>query len=206
MIGQPTRSDLSLGGDQPVLHLMVVIASAFIAPSFLPLMGALVSRKLTTQGVITGFFLGLASGLMLLALRTWAMPHGFWPWMSYNFDGASILVNTGFTVLGMWLGTVLFRKTGDESEKFNQMFRFPANALAQALDLKRIVSFSTIAVGVLLAIAGLIAPAKSARVLDLTIAACFVALGVGRMRRRKSAYVEIARTDVKGAIRTTCER
>jgi SSS family transporter len=203
---------LSLGGDQPVLHLMVVIASAFIAPSFLPLMGALVSRKLTTQGVITGFFLGLASGLTLLALRTWAMPHGFWPWMSYNFDGASILVNTGFTVLGMWLGTVLFRKTGDESEKFNQMFtnreeiRFPAHALAQALDLQRIVSFSTIGVGVLLAIAGLIAPAKSARVMDLTIAACFVALGVGRMRRRKSAYVEIARTDVKVAITPTCER
>ena len=189
---------LSLGGDQPVLHLMVVIASAFIAPSFLPLMGALVSRKLTTQGVITGFFLGLTSGLTLLALRTWAMPHGFWPWMSYNFDGASILVNTGFTILGMWAGTRLFHKTGHESEKFDQMFANRENesvsapAHAQTLDLHRIVSISTMAVGGLLAVAGVIAPVRSARFIDLAIATCFVALGLGRMLRHKTTQIDAA--------------
>src|SRR6185437_2138296 len=116
---------LSLGGDQQILHLMVLIATAFIAPSFLPLMAALVSRRVTSQGIITGFFLGLATGLSLLAARAWLLPHGYFPWLLANFDGASLLINTGMTVAGMWIGTVLSGQEEVNARKFDLIFRTP---------------------------------------------------------------------------------
>jgi len=182
---------ISQGGDQALFHLMVLMATAFIAPSFVPLMGALVSRRLNWQGVVVGYFLGLAVGLSLLALRTWVLPHGYWPWLLANFDGASVLINTGVTVAGMWVGTLIFGTAGSQEVKFNQIFTHvehaPANAHggAQKMEQVRVISLSTAAVGVLLGIAGLLAASRAARFTDLTIAVCLLSLGAYRLHRAK---------------------
>ena len=76
---------IARGGDQSLFHLMVLLASAFIAPSFVPLMAALVSKKLNWQGVVVGYFLGLATGLTLLGMRSWYFPKGHW-----HVDGAKL--------------------------------------------------------------------------------------------------------------------
>ena len=177
---------ISHRGDVGVLHLMVVIASAFIAPSFLPLMGALVSRRLNWQGIVVGFFLGLASGLTLLGLRTWWFPRGHWHWLQANFDGASILINTALTVIGMALGTLVFGATGTQEEKFNQVFGQVERAGPRArgrLDQARIIALSTIAVGGLLGVAGAVASSSSARLTDLGTAFLLLSLGFYRLRR-----------------------
>jgi SSS family transporter len=183
---------LSLGGDQPILHLMVVIASAFLAPSFLPLMGALVSRRLTSRGVVVGFFLGLASGLTLLGVRTWLLPKGYWPWLHANFDGASILINTGMTVAGMWVGTLLSHVSPIEAGKYDLIFsggeKLEASTPAgtQAIDLQKIISIATIVVAALLAVAGLLAPSFTARFTDLAIGLCLAVLACFRLRGARS--------------------
>ena len=172
---------LSLGGDQQILHLMVLIATAFIAPSFLPLMAALVSRRVTSQGIIVGFFLGLATGLTLLAARAWLLPQG--SWLLANFDGASLLINTGMTVVGMWIGTVISGQQQANARKYDLIFRAPeqpapaAYQTKSAVDLQKIIAIATFAVAALLAIAGLLAPAQTARITDLAIAALIFVLG-----------------------------
>src|SRR5690348_8947715 len=172
---------LSLGGDQQILHLMVLIATAFIAPSFLPLMAALVSRRVTSQGIIAGFFLGLATGLAMLAARAWLLPQG--SWLLANFDGASLLINTGMTVVGMWIGTVLSGQQEVNARKHDLIFRTPeqpapaASRSKSAIDLQKIIAIATFAVATLLAIAGLVAPAATARITDLSIAALIFFLG-----------------------------
>jgi solute:Na+ symporter, SSS family len=181
---------ISHRGDVGVLHMMVVIASAFIAPSFLPIMGALVSRRLNWQGVVVGFFLGLASGLTLLALRTWWLPLGHWRWLQYNFDGASILINTAITIAGMGLGTLVFGVAGSQQEKFNQVFgnaEYPALRIRGKLDQQRVIAFSTLAVGSLLGLAGIVATSRSARITDLGIAVCLLSLGSYRLRSNSRA-------------------
>lgn len=172
---------LSLGGDQQILHLMVLIATAFIAPSFLPLMAALVSRRVTSQGIIVGFFLGLATGLTLLAARAWLLPQG--SWLLANFDGASLLINTGMTVMGMWVGTVISGQQEANARKYDLIFRTPeqsapaAYQTKSAVDLQKIIAIATFAVAALLAVAGLVAPAQTARITDLAIAALIFVLG-----------------------------
>jgi SSS family transporter len=185
---------ISHRGDVGVLHLMVVIASAFIAPSFLPVMGALVSRRLNWQGVVAGFVLGLASGLTLLALRTWWLPSGHLPWLLYNFDGASILINTTITIAGMIVGTLIFGTAGTQQEKFNQVFGkvgYPALRLREKLDQQAVVAFSTIAVGALLALAGLVAASRGARTTDLVIAFFLISLGIYRQRRNSQTIATL---------------
>jgi hypothetical protein len=170
---------------------MVVIASAFLAPSFLPLMGALISRRLTSQGVITGFFLGLASGLALLGVRTWLLPHGDWPWLKANYDGASILINTGMTILGMWAGTMLSHASTADESKYDLIFSAPEQPApagpvgGEAIDLQKIVSIATIAVASLLAVAGVLAPSWSARFTDIAIAMCLAGLARYRLHRAR---------------------
>ena len=183
---------LSLGGDQPILHLMVVIASAFLAPAFLPLMGALISRRLTSRGVVTGFFLGLTTGLALLAIRAWLLPRGYWPWLQANFDGASILINTGMTVVGMWAGSLTAGDASEDARKYDLIFNnheqpaaHSAAMATSAIDLQKIISIATIAVAGLLALAGVLAPARTARVTDLVIGLSIAALGGYRLYRAR---------------------
>ncbi len=177
---------LTLGGDRAFLDLMVVIASAFLAPSFLPLMGALVSRRLNTQGIVLGYVLGLSTGLSLLAIRNWAP--GLWPWLHANYSGAAILINTAVTVGGMWAGSLLFRTSPSEAKRSEAFFAAkeepiqPARRAGGVAMQRSIVGYSTAAVGGLLALAGLLANSASARLADLAIALVLIGLGWQQLR------------------------
>lgn len=183
---------LSLGGDRHILDLMVVLASAFLAPSFLPLMGALVSRRLTPQGIVTGFVLGLSTGLTLLAIRYWAL--GFWPWLDANYGGASILINTSVTIAGMWVGTVLFRTSPEQAEKSRAFFAeaqeppAPPSRREEALRAhQRIVAYSTATVGGLLGLASLLASSSTARITDLAIGLFLAGLAWERLKASRGS-------------------
>jgi len=137
-----------------------------------------------------GFFLGLASGLTLLGLRTWWFPRGHWHWLQANFDGASILINTAVTVAGMALGTLLFGAAENQEEKFNQVFGQVEHVgirIRGKLDQEKIIACSTVAVGVLLGIAAIVAASSGARLTDSGIAVCLLSLGFYRLRRSSQA-------------------
>jgi SSS family transporter len=183
---------ISQGGDQALFHLMVLMASAFIAPSFVPLMGALVSRRLNWQGVTVGYFLGLGVGLSLLGLRAWYLPHGHWSWLASNFDGASVLINTAVTVGGMWGGTMLFGTAKTQQKKYDQIFEH-AERVASATEAKQqhreqvtLIAFATAAVGLLLAIAGIIASSLTARLTDICVGLSLIAIATYRIRTARA--------------------
>jgi solute:Na+ symporter, SSS family len=179
---------ISQGGDQALFHLMVLMASAFIAPSFVPLMGALVSKRLNWQGVTVGYFLGLAVGLSLLGLRAWYFPHGHWLWLAANFDGASVLINTACTIGGMCIGTMIFGTANSQQKKYDRIFDREEQAAAtipskdKQREQVRVIALSTIAVGVLLAVAGIIASSLAARLTDLCLGSAMIVLAAYRMR------------------------
>jgi Na+/proline symporter len=183
---------ISQGGDQALFHLMVLMASAFIAPSFVPLMGALVSRRLSWQGVTVGYFLGLAVGLSLLGLRSWYLPRGHWPWLAANFDGASVLINTAVTVGGMWIGSMLFGNAQNEQKKYDLIFaraETTASATPAGGEQRReakVIILATAAVGMLLAIAGVMASASTARLTDIGIGLSLIALAAYRLRSQRT--------------------
>jgi Na+/proline symporter len=180
---------IARGGDQSLFHLMVLLASAFIAPSFVPLMAALVSKKLNWQGVVVGYFLGLTTGLTLLGMRSWYFPRGHWPWMAQNYDGAAVLINTAVTILGMALGTKLFGSKRSEETKYEQIFTHvgvvSAYGAGQRLEQAKVIAYASAAVGVLLSIAGLLAASRGARIIDLVVGAALIALGSYRVSRSK---------------------
>lgn len=182
---------ISRGGDQALFHLMVLLASAFIAPSFVPLMGALVSRRLNWQGVTIGYFLGLAVGLSLLGLRAWYFPQGHWHWLAANFDGASVLINTAVTVGGMWIGSLIFGSAESQRKRYDQIFEdadrpaSPAPA-KQRLEQATVIAFATAAVGLLLAIAGVIASSPAARLTDICVGLGLVAIAAYRIRMQRA--------------------
>lgn len=181
---------IARGGDQSLFHLMVLLASAFIAPSFVPLMAALVSRKLNWQGVVVGYFLGLATGLALLGMRTWYFPKGHWQWMAQNYDGAAVLINAGMTILGMILGTQLFGAKLSEEAKYERVFSYGGGTVSrsgeQKLEQVKVIAYASAAVGALLCVAGALAASSGARSTDVAIGIALIALGaygVLRMRR-----------------------
>lgn len=181
---------IARGGDQSLFHLMVLLASAFIAPSFVPLLAALVSKKLNWQGVVIGYFLGLGTGLTLLAMRSWYFPKGHWQWMAQNYDGAAVLINTAVTILGMAIGTKLFRSKESQQARYEKIFAHAgdvahASGTGQKLEQVKVIAYASAAVGGLLCIAGLLAAARSARILDLVLGAALVALGSYRVSRAK---------------------
>jgi Na+/proline symporter len=184
---------IARGGDQSLFHLMVLLASAFIAPSFVPLMAALVSKKLNWQGVVVGYFLGLGTGLTLLGMRSWYFPKGHWQWMAQNYDGAAVLINTAVTILGMALGTKLFGAKHSQAAKYKQMFAQPGAVAGydprQRVEQVKVIAYASAAVGALLCVAGLLAVSRGARTIDLAVGAVLIALAAYRISRLKRLAV-----------------
>jgi len=179
---------IAFSGDQALFQLMVVVAGVFIAPVFLPLLAALTVRSLNWKGALTGFVLGLTSGFTMLAVKTWYLPHVGPGWVRDGFDGITILVNTSVTIAGMWLGTIASRTTILEDDKVRAFFvrsARPARAAAAAGHEPHQLPIAkmTIAVGLLLAIAGAMVGDRSARAIDLGVAVALVTLGAILYRR-----------------------
>lgn len=180
---------IAFSGDQSLFQLMVVVAAVFIAPTFLPLLAALTVRSLNWKGALTGFALGLTSGFTMLAVKTWYLPHMSPGWLRDGFDGVTILVNTSVTILGMYAGTVAWRTSASEHEAERAFFRVPARPDQSAVRLadeephRSPIATMTMAVGLLLAIAGAMVDDQTARVIDLGVAAALVSLGAILYRR-----------------------
>ena len=117
------------------------------------------------------------------------MSHG---WVRDGFDGITILVNTSVTIVGMYLGTVAWRTTASEQESGRAFFRAPVRPAAAVRSPdgephQSPIAKMTIAVGLLLAVAGLMVDELSARVIDLSVASALLALGVTLHRKTRRA-------------------
>ena len=187
---------IAFSGDQSLFRLMVVVAGVFMAPTFLPLMAALIVRKLSWQGALTGFFAGLVSGVAMLGVKAWYLPHITADWVHAGFDGISILINTSVTILGMYAGTIVFRSGLPEQESVREFFSIREEPLAATVEISGDrpyqipIAGMTVAVGCLLAVAGVIAASSSACFIDLPVALALIALGTVMYRRARSGQTK----------------
>ena len=185
---------IAFSGDQSLFQLMVVVAGVFLAPSFLPLLAALTVRRLNSTGALTGFAVGLASGFTMLAVKAWYLPTAPRGWFTDGFDGIAILVNTAMTILGMYVGTVARRASDEEQEGARAFFIAPvprAASLSAGPGAHRsAIAKMTAAVGLLLAVAGMMVSDSSARAIDLGVAAALIALGAIQYRVTRVARIE----------------
>ena len=183
---------IALSQQQSLFNIMVTVLGAFTAPTLLPLLAGLAVRRLTWQGALGGFSLGLATGLVFLAIKTWWLPsHPFSS--TYTFEGISLLANAAATIAGMVAGTLLSRRTPEDNVRIKGFFaaidtpiqagEAPAgrgNPSAPAL------CFSTISVGVLLGAAGMFSGSTTARAIDGSVGLGLVLVGLA-FRRRAAA-------------------
>lgn len=184
---------VAISHQQSLFHLMVTVFGLLLAPSLLPLLAGLTFKKLNRAGALAGLVVGLATGALMLGIKAWYLPHvkGLsTEWSSYTFEGISLLVNIGMTVLAMWLATVLF-PTGEAERRKIQTFFTAFNrpitresAREGAASPVRAIGVSTAGVGVLLAAAGLLSHTLRARGLDLILGAGFIVLGLLYSRSR----------------------
>ncbi|MPZ19054.1 MAG: hypothetical protein GEV06_14240 [Luteitalea sp.] len=180
-------------GQQALFNTMVTLLGLFMAPTFLPLLAGLASRRLTAHGALLGFCLGLITGFVMLAAKTWwlpSLPGGASLTTTYAFEGLSLLVNAAVTVIGLVIGTMLGPRDNAESERAAAFFDALDRPIAAhevpgatSNTAMPILGRSTMAVGMLLVLAGLLARSQAARLSDLAIGVLLVAFGAMLHRR-----------------------
>jgi solute:Na+ symporter, SSS family len=177
---------IAFSGHESLLGLMVAVAGVFLAPSYLPILIALITDRLTWKGALTGYITGSLSGFGMLMLRFAEAPHHSAGWLR-TFDGVSILVNTCVTGLGLWAGSRLLITRSAERQKIQVFFRELQEPLAEppaASGPHAEIAKVTVAVGALLGIAGLVSATMEARVADTAVALALVVLGGSMWLRR----------------------
>jgi SSS family transporter len=171
---------------QSLFNLMVTVLGLFMAPTLLPLLAGLVSRRLNWQGAFAGFLCGLTTGGSMLALRTWWAGAATIFGSSYNFEGVSLLANAGATILGLVAGILLFHTSTEKAEDARQFFveldkpvQESETPAGEEQNTASVLAFSTAGVGALIIAAGLISGSEKARVIDLGVGALFAAISAG---------------------------
>jgi len=171
---------IALTRTQSLFNIMVTVLGLFMAPTFLPLLAGLSVRWLTWKGAFAGFLCGLSTGFVMLGLKTWYFQG------DYQFEGISLLANAAMTIVGM----VVFSRGPAHSEKFFQALDTP---IADSELPKKgsnpagpVLGVSTMAVGALLAVAGVFSGSALARWIDLSVAALLVVVGL-LFRRQKAS-------------------
>ena len=175
---------------QSLFSLMVTVFGVFLAPTLLPLLLGLVARWVSAGGALTGFCAGFScGGIMLLLTR-------FWPASSTllgspnAWEGLSLMCNTAATLLGMWVGSKVWPARQDERERSTRFWeRLQTPVLAAPVAAVKngtepLIAGCTVAVAILLAIAGLVARSTDARIIDFSVAATLACVGLVFNRRR----------------------
>ena len=178
---------IAFSGQQSLLELMVTVAGVFLAPSYLPLLAALVSRQLTSKGALLGYILGITCGIgMLIARFSLTATHSA-IWMR-GYDGVSILLNTSMTIFGMWAGTCFLSSPADEQNRIATFFEKldePVVRTEAGEGPGKALAKTTIAVGGLLAVAAMLTPALDAKTIDFSVAMLLVLIGAAMWFRAK---------------------
>lgn len=178
---------IAFSGQQSLLELMVTVAGVFLAPSYLPLLAALISRRLTWKGAMLGYCFGIVSGFAMLFWRFALVSHHTAGWMR-GFDGVTILFNTAVTIAGMWAGSVFVRTSEAEQGQISTFFDKLDQPVVRAVAGEgpgTALAKTTIAVGGLLAAAALLTTTLEARIMDFAVALVLIAIGAAMWVRTR---------------------
>jgi SSS family transporter len=109
-----------------IFDTMVAAFGFFLPPTVLPVLGGLLSRRLSAAGAMAGFFAGIGIGLAFLFYK-WT----FKPANLSAFQAASILIPAGITALVLVVAAYAFPAKGEAADRAAQFFgRLGRTALA----------------------------------------------------------------------------
>jgi Na+/proline symporter len=109
-----------------IFDTMVAAFGFFLPPTVLPILGGLLSRRLSAGGAMAGFFTGIGIGLVFLFYK-WT----FRPANLSAFQAASILIPVGVTALVLVYAAYVFPARGEAAERASQFLgRLGRTALA----------------------------------------------------------------------------
>jgi solute:Na+ symporter, SSS family len=195
--------------EQSLFNLMVTVLGIFLAPTLIPLLAGLTTRRVNATGVFTGFLFGMLTGFATLALKSW------WPWAdsifgsSYNFEGASLLLNTAMTLLGMALGSYSARTPAQEQKRTEAFFDAMANESHQnartvsgANPAGQVLAAATVGMGSLIVVAGLISQSSTGRCIDSAVGVILVVIGFVLWRKATQSERLISAATAADAIDT----
>jgi solute:Na+ symporter, SSS family len=179
--------------EQSLFNLMVTVLGLFLSPTLIPLLAGLTTRRVSAKGALAGFLAGLLTGFLMLSLSTWWPPAGTLLGSSYNFEGASLLLNTAMTLLGMALGSRFFRIPADEQLRTKAFFAAmqhsrvdsPVTAASRENPAGPVLGAATLGMGALIVIAGWIAHSNTARTVDSAVGIILVAIGLLFLKKTK---------------------
>lgn len=187
-------------GRDSLFHIMVTAFGVLLAPTLLPLLATLLFRKLSSKGVVCGFFSGMICGIVTLTSKTIYLAHtgsAATQTLDYRLEGFSIFANITATCIGMALGSMLLATSTDEQRRtvaFFQRLDTPITAeesnipKTQSDSSSFIIRLSTLAVGLLLIASGILATATAARRIDIAIGVTLVLLSIPFRRVLSSAF------------------
>jgi Na+/proline symporter len=184
---------------QSLFNLMVTVLGLFLGPTLIPLLAGLTTKRVNAAGALTGFLFGLLTGFAMLGLKTWWTGAASMAGSTYNFEGVSLLLNVAMTLLGMMLGSKLFRTPADEQKRTTTFFRGfnvvaqSTGASAKANPAGPALAAATIGMGGLIMGAGLISRTPMARLIDAAVGA--VLITVGLVLRRAARHAELRARD-----------
>lgn len=191
--------------EQSLFNLMVTVLGLFLSPTLIPLLAGLTTRRVNATGAFCGFLAGLLTGFAMLALQIWWSPAATIFGSSYNFEGASLLLNTLMTLLGMVLGSRLSRTPADEQERTRKFFagmdRAPSATFAkgpQQNPAGPALAVATLGMGALIVLAGLVSGSATARSVDSAVGIILIAIGYALHKRA-------ARNRLASATSSSCE-
>jgi SSS family solute:Na+ symporter len=178
--------------EQSLFNLMVTVLGLFLSPTLIPLLAGLTTRRVNAMGAFTGFLAGLLTGFLMLALKTWWPPAGSILGSSYNFEGASLLLNTAMTLLGMALGSRFSHTPAEQQRRIQTFFagmRHPLSGnranVPKGNPAGPALATATLGMGALIVIAGLLSGSITARSVDSAVGIILMAIGLLQYRQAK---------------------
>ncbi|WP_260706759.1 sodium:solute symporter family transporter [Edaphobacter flagellatus] len=178
---------------ESLFHMMVTAFGILLAPTLLPLLSALLFRRLNSGGVLSGFFAGMLSGVVTLAAKTFylrSLGPATTEALDYKLEGFSIIINVAVTCLAMLVGSRAFPSSEDERQRAATFFcklDTPVTKPSPPIELqttttRTLIHISTGCVGFLLALSGFFSDSTTARTIDGTLGAALISLSLFRLR------------------------
>jgi SSS family solute:Na+ symporter len=159
---------------EALFGLMVTVLGLLMAPTLLPLLIGLTVRWATARGALLGCICGLTTGVIMLLLKTLWKPAATIFGSPYGFEGVSLITNTAMTILGVALGSLIWKRGSLEEQSVSTFFEKLNRPVTQtgapaktSPDSSPVLAFSTVGVALLIALAGGMSHSPLARLIDI---------------------------------------
>lgn len=197
-----------------LFEVMVTVFGLFVGPMLIPMLGGLLSRRVTWRGAAAGIAVGFVSGLCFFLYKTFVLatqPGVDANWLRYDYEAISILTNFSLTIGAMVLTSVLEKKTAADKEQIDAFFerlstpvdveQTHANVTGEIFSPFKIIGWVTAGTGLMLMISGAVQPENVGRYVNLGsgLALCLLGAGLYQLHRRFMRNAERVR-DEKAAL------